>query len=156
MDAATITFDQRLTRNITAFGEGFYSNRRAQFINPSLIGPATTNDLSVGIPTWNPYYPTGGAPNNLRVNYNIGLESPSITSAYEVASRYHFGVNIDLPSNWAAVIYYSMTRDENAHIVRGTVNKNAVSAALGWTLAAVAPSGTTPGIATWTRDGLGG
>jgi iron complex outermembrane receptor protein len=150
-NAAVMTFDQRLTRNISAFGDGFYSNRRAQFRNPSNIGPATTNDLVVAIPTWNPYYPTGGAPNNLRVNYNIGLESPSITSAYEVASRYHVGLNIDLPRDWAAVVYYSMTRDENRSVVRGTVNKNAVSAALGWTMAAGAASGTTPGIATWTR-----
>jgi iron complex outermembrane receptor protein len=150
-NAAVLTFDQRLTRTISAFGNGFYSNRRAQYRNPSLIGPATTNDLSVAVPTFNPYYPTGGAPTNLRVNYNIGFESPSITNAYEVAARYHFGLNIDLPQTWAAIIYMAKTYDENHSVVRGTVNKNAVSAALGWTMPVTSAAGTTPGIATWTK-----
>ena len=73
-----ITVDQRLTANISFYGSGFYSNRRAKFLNPSNWGPATTNLLfNIGVPTFNPYYPSGGAPTNLRVNYNIGVESPA-------------------------------------------------------------------------------
>jgi outer membrane receptor protein involved in Fe transport len=64
------TVDQRLTRNITFNGTGFYSNRRAEYLNPANLSPSSTDLLSVAIPTFNPSYPTGGAPNNLRVNYN--------------------------------------------------------------------------------------
>src|SRR5258708_12231164 len=35
--------------------------------------------------------------------------------------------------------------------VANGVNKKAVSAALGWTIASVAGTGTAPGIATWTK-----
>jgi outer membrane receptor protein involved in Fe transport len=142
----TMTIDQRLTRNVTFFGEGIYGMRRAQFINNS-----NTNQLTVGVPTWNPYYPTGGAPNNLRIAYTMSIESPSFTGSYASAQRYMGGLNIDLPGNWASQIYYSKTRDAEFNHVTGTVNKNAISAALGWTLAATAPVGTTPSVATFTK-----
>jgi len=150
-NAATITVDQRLTRNTTFYGEGFYSNRRAQFINPASLSPANNNILSVSVPTFNPYYPTGGAPTNLRVNYTTSIENPSITSAYEVADRYLFGIRVDLPGNWTGDIYMSETYDSSFNHVQGTVNKNAVSAALGWTIAPSLAVGTQPGIASWTK-----
>ena len=150
-NAATITVDQRLTRNISFYGEGFYSNRRAEFLNPANLSPDSTNLLAVAVPTWNPYYPTGGAPNNLRVNYTMNVEHPGMTFAYELAQRYMGGLNIDLPGGWAGNIYYSATRDTNFNHVQNTVNKNAVSAALGWTLPATPAAGTTPAIATFTK-----
>mgnify|MGYP003326742245 CR=1 FL=1 len=61
-NGATITVDQRLTKDISFFGTGFYSNRRAHFVNPSNLSPAQTHDMTVMVPTWNPYYPTGSAP----------------------------------------------------------------------------------------------
>ena len=83
-----MTVDQRLTRNISFYGEGWYSNRRAQVLQPSSIGGGAQDVLSVAVPTYNPYYPTGGAPNNLRVNYNTSIENPTYVNAYELAQRY--------------------------------------------------------------------
>src|SRR4029077_20160859 len=59
-NGGAITIDQRLTKNISFFGEGFYSNRRSENISAANITPASSNLLSVAIPTLNPYYPTGG------------------------------------------------------------------------------------------------
>ncbi len=150
-NAVVATVDQRLTKNITFNGTGFYSNRRAEFLNPAHLSPSSTDLLSVAIPTFNPYYPTGGAPTNLRVNYNTAIENPSFTDAYELADRYEGGLTIDLPGNWSAQVYYSQTYDSSFNHVTGVVNKNAVSAALGWTIASSAGAGTAPGIASWTR-----
>jgi outer membrane receptor protein involved in Fe transport len=143
---AAMTIDQRLTTNMSFYGEAFWSMRRAQFHN---IG--TQNHLLVAIPTFNPYYPVGGAPTGLRVAYNINLETPSITSSYAMGSRYMGGLNIALPGEWAMQVYYSMTRDAEYFKTNGQVNKAAVSAALGWTLPVTAAIGTTPAIATWTK-----
>ncbi len=146
-----ITVDQRLTSNISFYGSGFYSLRRGHFLNPSNLSPSATNIISgVAIPTFNPYYPTN-APTNLRVNYNIGWESPGITTFYEQAQRYQLGLNIALPGDWSARVWYAMTQDANYSLVRGTVNKNAISAALGWTIGTTGPAGTTPAIGTWTK-----
>jgi outer membrane receptor protein involved in Fe transport len=151
-NSAVMTVDQRLTKDISFFGEGFYSNRRAQYLNPSNLSPSSTNDLSVQIPTINPYYPTGGAPTNLKVNYNLGLERPSFTSATELADRYLFGLNIDLPAGWTGKVYFSETFDNTIDQVLDA-NPNAVSAALGWTIPSAAGVGTQPGLATWTKPG---
>jgi len=148
---SVITLDQRLTKNLSFFGEGFYSNRRSQFISPPNSDPSPDNVLSVGVPTWNPYYPTGGAPNNLRVSFTTSLEKPALVSAWQVDTRYLMGLNIDLPANWAGKIYYSRTTTQSQNVVTGAINKSAVSAALGWTIPATPASGTTPAIATWSR-----
>jgi iron complex outermembrane receptor protein len=140
-----MTVDQRLTKNVSFYGEGFYGLRRSQFRNN-----ATGNQLTVGVPTWNPYYPTG-APANLRVAYTFSFDSPSITNAYASAQRYLGGLNIDLPGGWAAQAYYSMTRDAEYNHVVGGVNKSAVSAALGWTIPATGATGTLPAVATFTK-----
>ena len=147
-----ITVDQRLTTNISFYGSAFYSNRRGNFVNPGNLGPSAFNAMNnFAIPTFNPYYPVGGAPTNLRAAYNISLESPGTTSFYELAQRYQLGLNIALPAGWSGRVYFTHTRDANYNIVRGDVNKNAVSAALGWTIGTTAASGTTPGIGTWTK-----
>jgi len=78
------------------------------------------------------------------------VEKPSFSQAYELAERYNFGLRIDLPGSWTADIYYSETYD-TSFALANAVNKNAVSAALGWTIASVAGTGTAPGIATWTK-----
>jgi outer membrane receptor protein involved in Fe transport len=150
-NAGTLTVDQKLTKDITFEGEAFYSNRRAEYLNPSNLSPSSNNDLQIAVPTFNPYYPTGGAPTNLRVSYNMGIESPSFTDAYEVSARYMGAINIALPYGWNGRLYYSETFDKSLSHVGGEVNQNAVSAALGWTIAATAPVGTTPGVATWTK-----
>jgi len=151
-NAAVVTIDQRLTKDISFYGEGLYSNRRAEFWNPSNLGPVATDVLQgVGVPTFNPYYPTGGAPTNLRVSYNMGLENPGFTFAYELADRYQLGLNIRLPYGWSSQIWYAETFDSSFNHVTGVVNKNAVSAALGWTIGTAAASGTAPAIATWTK-----
>ena len=147
-----ITVDQRLTSNISFYGSAFYSNRRSKFLNPSNLSPSATNVLfNVAVPTFNPYYPTGGAPTNLRANYNIGWESPGITPAHELAQRYQLGLNIALPASWSGRVWYAMTNDQNFSNPSGAVNKNAVSAALGWTIGVTPLAGTTPAIGTWTK-----
>jgi len=143
---ATMTVDQRLTRNISFYGEAFWSQRRSQFRNNN-----NNNQLLVQVPTWNPYYPTGGAPTNLRVAYHISFESPSITNAYAMGSRYLGGLNIDLPNEWAAQAYFSQTRDAEYNHVNGTTNRAAVSAALGWTMPATAAVGSTPLVGAFTK-----
>jgi outer membrane receptor protein involved in Fe transport len=71
-NAAVITIDQRLTRNVSFYGEAFYSNRRATFVNPGTITPTANAVIQgVAVPTFNPYYPTG-APSGLRAYYHLG------------------------------------------------------------------------------------
>src|SRR5262249_1825503 len=150
-NGGAITVDQRLTKDISFYGEGFYSNRRAEDYKPAHFSPSSTKDLQGGVPSFNPYYPTGGAPTNLRVGYNLDLELPSFTNAYELANRYMGGLHIALPYGWNADVYYAMTYDSSFNHVTNVVNKNAVSAALGWTIPVTAAQGTTPAIATWTK-----
>ena len=145
-----ITVDQRLTRNISFYGEGLYGMRRSTFLVDD-----TGHRVTYAVPTFNPYYPTG-APNGLRVAYHMGIESPAIVTAYAMAQRYQLGLNIALPANWAMQIYYSHSKDQN-HSTRDedathhNVMDVAVSAALGWTLPATPAAGTTPAIGTWTK-----
>jgi outer membrane receptor protein involved in Fe transport len=148
-NASVLTVDQRLTKDISFYGEAYYSNRRAQFLNLANQSPASTQDLQVQVPTRNPYYPIG-APANLVVNYNIGLEIPPFTSVSEVSDRYSLGLNVALPSKWEGRIYYSQTFN-GTHTDTRTVSPNAVSAALGWTMPVASPVGTSPAIATWTK-----
>jgi len=146
-----ITVDQRLTSNISFYGSGFYSNRRARFLNPSNLSPGANNNIyNFGVPTFNPYYPTN-APTNLRANYNLAWESPSMTSSHELAQRYQLGLNIALPAGWSGRVWYAMTNDQNFSNLRGSINNRAVSAALGWTINSTPAAGSTPAIATWTK-----
>jgi outer membrane receptor protein involved in Fe transport len=151
-NAAVITLDQRLTKDIQFYGEAFYSNRRVVQINAPGTGTMGSLNQSLAVPTFNPYYPTGaGVPTNLRVNYSFGLEHPGYNNAYELALRYQMGLHVALPYNWNADIYYSESSDANYLNVTGALNKNALSAALGWTIPATIATGTTPAIATWTK-----
>jgi iron complex outermembrane receptor protein len=140
-----ITVDQRLTSNISFYGEGFWGMRRAQFVNND-----TGHQVTYAVPTFNPYYPTN-APQNLRVAYHLGIERPSNTASVAMAQRYQLGLNIALPADWAAQVYFSHTKDREYFNNRNDVIKSAVSAALGWTIPATAAGGTTPRIATWTK-----
>src|SRR5882672_4035356 len=151
-NAAVFTVDQRLTKDISFYGEGFYSNRRGSTYSPANGTPTRTDALSnLAVPTFNPYYPTGSAPTNLRVNYNIALEVPTYSAFYELATRYQMGLHIGLPFGWNADVFYAMSADANILNVTGAVNKTAVSAALGWTIGTTGASGTTPAIATWSK-----
>src|SRR5712671_5530721 len=152
-NAAVITIDQRLTKNISFYGEGFYSNRRVEQLVAVGALQVTNDLLRVAVPTFNPYYPTGGAPTNLRVAYNLSIENPPYLNAYELSHRYAFGLNIDLPGDWHGQIYDARSYDSNRYnyIGSGPANAAAVSAALGWTIGVTAANGTAPAIATWTR-----
>jgi iron complex outermembrane receptor protein len=152
-NAATIAVDQRLTPNISFYGEGYYSNRRVEHRPSEATQPVTNDTFTIAVPTFNPYYPTGGAPTNLRVSYDIAREIPPTGYAYELSMRYAFGLNIALPYRWNGQIYDSRSNEANVRYENATINKNAVSAALGWTLNPTAASGTTPAIATWTKPG---
>ena len=75
---AVMTVDQRLTQDISFYGSAFYSNRRSRFKNSNSQNPAANGALSqFSVPTFNPYYPTGGAPTNLRVSYDLTVEAPA-------------------------------------------------------------------------------
>ena len=141
----TITVDQRLTSNVSFYGEGIWGMRRSQFVNND-----NGHQITYPVPTFNPYYPTG-APQNLRVAYHLGIERPATTSAYAMAQRYQLGLNIALPADWAMQVYFSHTKDKEYFNNRNDVIKASVSAALGWTIPASPAGGTSPAIATWTK-----
>jgi iron complex outermembrane receptor protein len=146
-----MTLDQRLTKDISFFGEAFYSNRSGFILNEPTATPTANAALAaIAVPTWNPYYPAG-APNNLRVSYDIGIEHPPITDFHELAERYAMGLNIELPAEWHGKIYYSESRDTSFRNAPGSVNVFGVSAALGWTIQPVAAAGTGPSFGTWTK-----
>src|SRR6266566_302484 len=152
-NSAVITVDQRLTKTISFYGSGFYANRRVEQHVPEGANQVTNDLLRVAVPTFNPYYPTGGAPTNLRVSYDLAIEQPPFLNAYELSHRYQFGLNIDLPGDWHGQIYDSRSYDTNKYYYNGggPANVSAVSAALGWTIGVTPASGTSPAIATWTR-----
>jgi outer membrane receptor protein involved in Fe transport len=151
-NGAALTVDQRLTKDISFYGSGFYSNRRSKFINSNSSNPSANGALTqIAVPTFNPYYPTGGAPTNLRVSYDLSLESPALVDGNELASRYQLGLNVALPAGWESQLSYAVTYDSNYDTAFNGPNKNAVSAALGWTILSKAPSGTAPSFGTWTK-----
>jgi outer membrane receptor protein involved in Fe transport len=140
-----VTVDQRLTSNISFYGEGIWGMRRTSI---------KTNDnghqIGYPVPTFNPYYPTG-APSGLRSSYHLGWERPRIERAYAMAQRYQLGLNIALPADWAMQVYFSHTKDKEYFNNNNDVIKTSVSAALGWTIPATPAGGTTPAIATWSK-----
>jgi outer membrane receptor protein involved in Fe transport len=143
-----ITLDQRLTSNISFYGEGIWGMRRT-----SIITNDNGHQVAYPVPTFNPYYPTGGPTggNTLRVAYHMGWERPRIERALAMAQRYQLGLNIALPADWAMQVYFSHTKDREYFNNNNDVIKQAVSAALGWTIPATPGGGTTPTIATWTK-----
>jgi hypothetical protein len=59
-NGGAITIDQRLTRDISFYSSGFYSNRRSKFLNSNSANPAANGAITqVAVPTSNPYYPAG-------------------------------------------------------------------------------------------------
>lgn len=148
------TFDQRLFPWLTLYADGLWTNRRAEYANPPNLSPDTTSLLNVTVPTNNPYYPTG-APSGLHVLTDIAYAQGNVTDAYEVATMWNYGANIELPFDWEGKLYVSEQYDSSFNNVLGTPNVNAVSAALGWTLTTpgnvlgipIAKSGST----TWTK-----
>lgn len=149
-NAATVTFDQRLFDGVSLFGEGFYSNRRAEAVFPPFVTSAAHNEFTVAVPTINPYYPAG-APSGLRVSYNLSYELPPTIDSYEVSQRYAGGFNLDLPFDWKGKLAYSDNAERNFSSAFNAANTNNISAAVGNTIAAVAASGSTPAIASWTK-----
>src|SRR5207237_10898745 len=117
----------------------------------------------IALPTFNRYHPSGTfcvgtqpvtsscLPTNLQVSYDITVEVPPMVDGNELASRYQMGLNIALPASWSGQLFYSQTYDSNADSVHSDVNKAAISAALGWTIASAAAQGTGPSFGTWTK-----
>jgi hypothetical protein len=79
------------------------------------------------------------------------FEIPSFLDASEISDRYQYGVNLTLPFSWNGAIYDVRSYDSNNQWHMGTVNKNAISAALGWTVGSTIPSGSYPGIASYAK-----
>ena len=125
-----MTVDQRIFPGVSFFGEGFYTNRRAQEHLPSFGGQGIGAYLTTWrVPTINPYYPAG-APNGLRVSYDLALDVPPSIPAWEISARYHFGLNLDLPYTWSGQIYESRSYEDVGY-QRKYINPAAVNAALG-------------------------
>ncbi len=140
-----VTLDQRLTSNISFYGEGIWGMRRSSFVSND-----NGHQISYPVPTFNPYYPTG-APSGLRSAYHMGIEKPQVERAYAMAQRYQLGLNIALPGDWAMQVYFSHTKDKEYFNETNDVIKASVSAALGWTIPVTPAGGTTPAIASWTK-----
>jgi outer membrane receptor protein involved in Fe transport len=158
-NAATITFDQEIARNVDLFGiplgtislqaDGFYSNKRYKQVYPTDQGQAVESLSPVGlgytVPTNNPYRPTGvPAGTDLRVHFDLGpeLDSPQVSGG-QINSRWLVGLNFDdLPLDWNGKIRYAQTDNYNYGFDRGGVISNSNSrynmalAALGNTVAA--------------------
>jgi len=138
--AAVVTFDQNIVPGVQLFADGFYDNRRSiilSVVGPNSPDPGPNNAFISAVPTINPYYPIG-APNNLRVAYDIGLESPVHTAGNELGDRYDGGFNLELPFNWTGKVYGAVTSDRELAMTTGIVNTTQASAALGWTIPASA------------------
>ena len=146
--AIVTTFDQDVLPGIQFFADGFYDNRRSTILNatgPTSPAPSQNNAfVGVSVPTSNPFYPVG-APANLRVSYDLGLETPVHIAGNELADRYDGGFNLSLPFNWNGRIYGAVSDDRELASETGLVNPGQVSAALGWTV----PAGTT--LASFTK-----
>lgn len=135
------TIDQRLFQGVSFFGTGFYSNRRVDELVQPANSSGTNNDIKTyAVPTTNPYYPTG-APNGLRVSYDLAAEAPTTDPAFEIAWRYEGGLNLELPFDWSGQLYYSHSYDGNDFQLH-ELNANAISIALGNTVGGISkPSG---------------
>ncbi|MDE2474887.1 MAG: TonB-dependent receptor [Alphaproteobacteria bacterium] len=125
------TLDQRLFPGVTFFASGFDTHRYVNELLPSFYSQGVNQDIRIyAVPTTNPYYPTG-APNNLRVAYNMSREIPPFLPAFETSYRYQVGLNLDLPFGWSGQVYYTRNYEQDQYIGH-TVNPNSASAALGW------------------------
>jgi outer membrane receptor protein involved in Fe transport len=162
-NGGAITFDQDLiddlfgfgwVQNVSLFADAFYSNRRSVIYYPASASPGRENVTPSGgvtVPTNNPYFPTG-APSGIRIHYSLSSsEMPVRVAAGEIAGRWDFGFNFDLPFDWNGRAFYSKTEDQNFAHARNMTNRNMFAAALGQTIASVAASGTVPGQAAFTK-----
>ncbi|MDE2475846.1 MAG: TonB-dependent receptor [Alphaproteobacteria bacterium] len=139
-NAGSLVFDQNIFAGVSLFVEGFYSERRSIELYTPGASPASQLALSaVPVPTINPYYPTG-APSNLRVSYDLGVDADTVVNSGETAGRYAAGFNLDLPFNWFGKLYYSTSIDNSYGNSTNMVNSNMVTAALGGTVTVPAGS----------------
>ncbi|MEE8438904.1 MAG: TonB-dependent receptor [Micropepsaceae bacterium] len=161
--SATFTFDQRITDNVELFLDGIYSLRHVDFsfvpgvrsFNQHLLG---TNRTEVVVPDNNPYLPSGWSdflatnPDGFAtVNYNFGFEMEPTIAARETSYRFGGGFNIELPYDWFGKLgaYWNSS---NARAARqGFINFNHFNAALGHTIDGEDATGSTPGIAAFTK-----
>ena len=82
----------------------------------------------------------------------MGVESPPITAAYELAQRYQLGLNIALPAGWNGRVWFAETKDSNSnHTDRQRQQGRRVGGAWAGRIGATPASGTTPAIGTWTK-----
>ena len=149
-DAATMTFDQRLTSNTKLFIDATVSVRGT--LNHNSPGG---NSFTLLVPSNNPYFPTGApaAVVTSGINEYVDFEdqSPIIVHTNETASRFNAGLNIDLPFNWYGKTYASISRIHEFTNTQGSINQNALKAAVGQTVPQVNVSTTTPGILAYTK-----
>jgi outer membrane receptor protein involved in Fe transport len=135
-NAATVTFDQEIARNLDFFGipmgtvsiqvDGFYSNKRYKQIYPTDQGQAVEHLTPIGtgitVPTNNPYRPTGvPAGTDLRIHFSLGpeLDAPQVSGG-QINSRWLAGLNFDdLPFDWNGKIHYNQTDNFNYGYDRG-------------------------------------
>ncbi len=146
-NSAVATFDQRLFPGVSFFFSGFYTNREVQFNNaPFYSNGANNATAAFKVPTTNPYYPTGVPASvlskGLQVEFDLGTEVPIYNHAHEIADRYSFGLNLDLPFSWTGQIYESRSYESSQYYLH-LVNKDYVNLALGNTVSNAETLGQT-------------
>ncbi len=149
---ATMTFDQRLTDSISMFSDAWLSVRPTYNHN----SPGG-NSFTISVPRSNPYFPTGAPANLTSLNVYEDLENqvPIQVHTTETAGRFDAGFNLTLPYDWTGKLYGAVSKISNYTLTQGTINSNALSAAVGNTVNAVAAvNGTVnPGTPAYSRPG---
>ena len=125
--------------------DGWYSNRSTY----NLSSPGS-NAGTISVPNTNPYYPAGTPATSLNVYVDLANQVPIVTQTTEVAGRYDGGVHLNLPYDWTGKLYGSVTLIHEYNDTYGTINKNALSAAVGNTIAATGATTATPALAAYT------
>src|SRR6185437_14293625 len=143
------TFDQRLFPGVSFFFTGFYTNRRVEFLDAPFYSNGANNTIATySVPTTNPYYPTNvpaavmNAKGGLEISFDLGTQVPPTNHAQEVADRYSFGFNLDLPFSWSGQIYESRSYEASQFYLH-LINKNYANLALGNTVSNAGTLGQT-------------
>ena len=150
-DAATITFDQRLTPWASMFVDASLSVRPTTNHN----SPGGNSQSALSIPKSNPYFPTGAPATLTSITEYVDLEDqvPIIVHTNETAARVDSGVNLTLPFDWFGKVYGAVNKIHEYTLTTGSINANNLKAALGNTIAAVAQTNGSnfPGVPAYTK-----
>jgi outer membrane receptor protein involved in Fe transport len=154
------TFDQELLDDFFGLGpvalrvDAFWANRRGKQVFPPDLGQSRdlwTPAAGATVPTNNPYRPTG-APAVIRIHRSLSLENEVIITGGDISKRYLFGLNFDeMPFGWHGSLGWAVTEDHSYGHDLNAISPNHFRAALGQTIASVAPTSGLPGMAAYIK-----